>query len=155
MKKFYTSIGFVAALLLTFSVASSQKVPDHWLDHDIFGNKRILLVCNTGIDNPSKRVLPAMDWEGFAERDVVVVAMSRGGVKILNADGTRDFPSSDSLSQVHQRKKCDSGIDFNLIGKDGGVKKRWSDTVWTEDLFTTIDAMPMRRYEMRLKKSQN
>ena len=39
-----------------------------------------------------------------------------------------------------------------LVGKDGGVKLRRSRPVAPEDLFELIDAMPMRRREMREKK---
>lgn len=148
-------MGLVGTLLLTSDIAYSQRNPEHWIDHDIFGNTRILLVCNTGIDDPVERILPAMDWQGFVERDVVVVTTALGRVEILNPDGTRDFPSSNTLTQIHQRKNCKRGIDFNLIGKDGGVKRLWSDVVWTEDLYKTIDAMPMRRFEMRQQKDKN
>ena len=151
MKNFCASIGFVGALLLTPSVANSQKTPEHWLDHDVFGEKRIFIVCDSGIDDPLERVLPAIDWQGFEERDIVIVIKGPGGVEILNSDGTHNFPSSNTLTQINQRKKCPRGVDFNLMGKDGGIKKIWSDVVWTEDLYATIDAMPMRRFEMRQK----
>ena len=36
-----------------------------------------------------------------------------------------------------------------LVGKDGGVKMRSTRTIPTEELFRTIDAMPMRQQEMR------
>jgi len=36
-----------------------------------------------------------------------------------------------------------------LIGKDGGVKGRWDSPVDMDALFGLIDAMPMRRQEMR------
>ncbi len=36
-----------------------------------------------------------------------------------------------------------------LVGKDGGVKERWSEAVAPEKVFALIDAMPMRQREMR------
>lgn len=36
-----------------------------------------------------------------------------------------------------------------LVGKDGGVKERWDDQVDPQTVFALIDAMPMRRSEMR------
>lgn len=96
-----------------------------------------------------------MDWQGFVERDLVIVTMRSGQVEILNADGTRDLAPSDTRAQIDQSNHCNRGTDFNLIGKDGGVKKRWSDAVLIEDLFAAIDAMPMRRYEMQQEKRQN
>ena len=155
MRLFCTYISLVGALVLTSNNAYAKQVPEHWLDHDVFGKTRILLVCNSGIDEPLERMLPTMDWQGFEERDLIIVTMALGRVEIINAEGTRNFPSSNSLTRIHQSKKCNPEIDFNLIGKDGGVKRRWSDVVWIEDLFATIDAMPMRRYEMRQRAGKN
>ncbi len=151
MKRVFALIGFMGTLVFTSSIANSERTPEHWLDNDVFGEKRILIVCNSGIDDPLERVFPKMDWQGFLERDIVIVIKGPRGVEILNSDGTRDFPSSNTLTQIHQRNKCPRGIDFNLMGKDGGIKKVWSGVVWTEDLFATIDAMPMRQFEMRQK----
>ena len=36
-----------------------------------------------------------------------------------------------------------------LVGKDGGVKLRQAEPIHSDDLFSTIDAMPMRRHEMK------
>ena len=41
------------------------------------------------------------------------------------------------------------GFAVVLVGKDGGVKKVWRDPVDPKSIFTIIDAMPMRRQEMR------
>lgn len=38
-----------------------------------------------------------------------------------------------------------------LVGRDGGVKVRSDEPVPTPDLFARVDAMPMRRREMREK----
>jgi len=40
-----------------------------------------------------------------------------------------------------------------LVGKDGGVKLRQEAPIKLMDIFALIDAMPMRREEMRQKKS--
>jgi hypothetical protein len=42
-----------------------------------------------------------------------------------------------------------SGFGVELVGKDGGVKARWGDVVGREELWARIDAMPMRRRELR------
>ncbi|KUF12846.1 hypothetical protein AVJ23_01895 [Pseudoponticoccus marisrubri] len=41
------------------------------------------------------------------------------------------------------------GFTVLLVGKDGGVKLRSDEPIATDDLFSTIDAMPMRQREMR------
>ncbi|WP_083803387.1 DUF4174 domain-containing protein [Sagittula stellata] len=40
------------------------------------------------------------------------------------------------------------GFDVLLVGKDGGVKLRQSTPLSVDELFSAIDAMPMRRREM-------
>ena len=58
-------------------------------------------------------------------------------------------------SEASCRKKYDSHLKegdlFNilLIGKDGGVKSVWSRVVETKEIFALVDAMPMRRSEMK------
>ena len=145
-------MSLVGAFLLTANIADSQQSSDSWLDNDIFAKPRIFLVCSNGAEDPLRGIFPSMDWSGFVERDLVIVTMKSGQVEILNADGTRDLPSSDTRAQMNHKNICERGTDFNLIGKDGGVKKRWSDEVLIEDLFAAIDAMPMRRYEMQQEK---
>jgi hypothetical protein len=39
-----------------------------------------------------------------------------------------------------------------LVGKDGGEKARWSGPVSPREVFDRVDAMPMRRREMREKE---
>ncbi|GAB2454614.1 hypothetical protein GCM10011375_02140 [Hymenobacter qilianensis] len=43
------------------------------------------------------------------------------------------------------------GFALVLIGKDGGVKRKETEPIDPKALFETIDAMPMRRQEMREK----
>ena len=40
------------------------------------------------------------------------------------------------------------GFEVLLVGKDGGVKLRQETPLSVDDLFATIDAMPMRQREM-------
>ena len=46
----------------------------------------------------------------------------------------------------------DPGFAVVLVGKDGGVKRVWRGVVEPKQLFGVIDAMPMRREEMRGKR---
>ena len=41
------------------------------------------------------------------------------------------------------------GIAAALVGKDGGVKARWSEIVEPDAVFDLVDAMPMRIREVR------
>jgi hypothetical protein len=46
----------------------------------------------------------------------------------------------------------DSGFEIILIGLDGEIKLRQDEVVDTESLFARIDAMPMRRQEIKNSK---
>jgi hypothetical protein len=41
------------------------------------------------------------------------------------------------------------GFQVELTGKDGGVKARWDNLVGVAELWARIDAMPMRRRQLR------
>ncbi len=73
------------------------------------------------------RVRPALD-----ERDIAVVLEARPGSPLRKSLG------------VGER-----GFAVVLVGKDGSVKHVWHDPVEPRRIFTLIDAMPMRRREMR------
>jgi hypothetical protein len=55
--------------------------------------------------------------------------------------------AADRELDVHEREAA--GFTVELLGKDGGVKARWGDVVGREELWARIDAMPMRRRELR------
>jgi hypothetical protein len=42
-----------------------------------------------------------------------------------------------------------SGFQVELLGKDGGLKARWDNLVGVSELWARIDAMPVRRRELR------
>ncbi|MBD2772442.1 DUF4174 domain-containing protein [Iningainema tapete] len=72
---------------------------------------------------------------GFADRDLVLV-------QVL----------ADEESNANLRDRFDVGKDdfrVILVGKDGGVKSRYNSPVQAKAIFNEIDAMPMRRQEMR------
>jgi hypothetical protein len=74
--------------------------------------------------------------DGYNERDLVVLAESDG-----------DGP-------LHRRFHAPAGeFRVMLIGKDGHTALERSKPVGNQELFGRIDAMPMRRQEMRSKGS--
>ncbi len=71
---------------------------------------------------------------GLRERDMALIAVSnRGGRQELR----RAYHVAPGQFEVV------------LIGKDGGVKLRSRSLVSPQEIFRTVDAMPMRRQEMR------
>ncbi|TXM92266.1 DUF4174 domain-containing protein [Methylobacterium sp. WL30] len=75
---------------------------------------------------------------GFGERDLVVVEAVGEGESAAAIRRQLRLPA-DAFHAV-------------LVGKDGGVKITASDPIPVLRLFSTIDAMPMRRDEMRRQR---
>lgn len=83
--------------------------------------------------------------DGLAERDMLVLGVTAqdvttifGSVSGFDIDAVRNNAGANG----------DQQFEAVLIGKDGGVKQRWTTLVRPETLFATIDAMPMRANEM-------
>ncbi|WP_166395049.1 DUF4174 domain-containing protein [Rubrobacter marinus] len=84
--------------------------------------------------------------DGFAERD-----LRRGD---LFGDGTGNFDGAPvppaEVAAVRERFGVEPGaFTALLVGKDGTVKHRSDEPVGLEELYALVDAMPMRRREMR------
>ena len=82
---------------------------------------------------------------GFSERDVVVVFVVGGSVTAEL--GGKPGQSADALRARYGVGK--SEFKAVLVGKDGGAKLSSGKPLSAATLFGTIDAMPMRRDEMR------
>lgn len=77
------------------------------------------------------------------ERDVVQMELTN--------DNT-DAPSQAFLQQELDVQPM--AFQLILVGKDGGVKYRTTKATKPQEIFSTIDAMPMRQSEMREKGKQ-
>ncbi|MCJ2064760.1 DUF4174 domain-containing protein [Methylobacterium sp. J-088] len=73
--------------------------------------------------------------EGIAERDLVVLEAVGSGAEARTLRAALGLPD-DSFRAV-------------LVGKDGGAKLTAAAPIPPKRLFSTVDAMPMRRAEMR------
>ena len=71
------------------------------------------------------------DKAGIAERDIKITLVPTG-------------------NEIHKKYKAKEGaFTIILVGKDGGEKHRTHAILQSQELFSIIDAMPMRRSEMR------
>ena len=84
--------------------------------------------------------------DGLAERDMLVLGVT--GQSVATLFGNLASFDVDAVRRTAGRNSAEP-FEVVLIGKDGGVKKRWTMPVSPEALFTIIDAMPMRANEMR------
>ncbi len=95
-------------------------------------------------------------------RPVIVLSDARDDPRVAKQiqalDGTRPELSSRNIQVLQEagsdgplRKKLGvetRGFAVVLVGKDGTVKKVWRAPVDPKQIFTIIDAMPMRQNEM-------
>ncbi len=96
-------------------------------------NRRVVLLLASRPDDPAlqaQQAALAPHVPGLAERDIVV---------IVSAD-----PALRRRLSVPAE-----GFAFLLLGKDGGVKLRSATPMAFGELAALVDAMPMRRDEMR------
>ena len=87
----------------------------------------------------------ASNKAGFSERDMVVIY-------VIGDQVVADLGPAPGLSARALRQRYGVGTeDFRaiLVGKDGGAKRTSPEPLTAKVLFATIDAMPMRRDEVR------
>jgi len=83
---------------------------------------------------------------GVKERDLVVYTVLTNELRARMGEAKSDGEPAKIRQTLEVRP---DEFRFILIGKDGTVKLNESKVVATEKLFKRIDAMPMRKREMR------
>lgn len=84
--------------------------------------------------------------DGLAERDMLVLGVI--GQDVITVFGQLSGFDAEAVRHAAGGNSAEP-FEAVLIGKDGGVKQRWTKPVSPEALFAIIDAMPMRTNEMR------
>lgn len=110
---------------------------------------RVLLVFAPSANSPAyqrQMQLFQSQQAGFKERDLLLVELLTEGT---SRAGEQPIGEAD-VERVRSRFKI-APQEFRviLVGKDGTAKRRDSNPVKPEVIFSEIDAMPMRRREMR------
>ncbi|MEM7652729.1 MAG: DUF4174 domain-containing protein [Pseudomonadota bacterium] len=121
--------------------------------NDFAWERRPLLIFAPSPDTPlvrDQRAALAAEKGGLLERDMLVIEII--GQQVTLDGQVVDPQANPSMSATSLRQRYLVAADRStvlLVGKDTGVKLQQSEAFSTETLFTTIDAMPMRRREMR------
>ena len=127
-----------AALGLLMALASPLQP---YVDHD-----RVLVVSAPSTSDAELRVQEAAiagEMGGMGERDLVVI-------RVVGGEAKDDRGRSLDAAAVRHAAGLEAGrFGAALVGKDGGVKMRRHTAIPIAELFSTIDAMPMRRQEMK------
>ncbi|MEL7031068.1 MAG: DUF4174 domain-containing protein [Pseudomonadota bacterium] len=129
---------------------------------------RLLVVCteDDGLNDPPLMTAQYdeafKDWPGYIDRDLILVWLTEDYVMswhpkphAVKAATLLIGGSETDDTNLRARTGCIPETGFvSLIGKDGDVKLTSPSTVSNQDLFATIDAMPMRQGEMQQPKSE-
>jgi hypothetical protein len=110
------------------------------------GKRRVLVLYAPAASHPEYvKQLRMLDSrkDGLAERDLVQVALT---------DGETDAEARNYLEKELGVRRGE--FNLVLVGKDGGVKYRSQQATETAEIFSTIDAMPMRQNEIRQQGKQ-
>ena len=91
------------------------------------------------------------------QRDLVLIPVLTHVGPQTSANTLRDLhaPVASDSEQIELRQRFHVPINaftVILIGKDGGEKLRCKEPIQSNELFATIDAMPMRRDEMKQRQ---
>ncbi|MBA3423589.1 MAG: DUF4174 domain-containing protein [Rubrobacteraceae bacterium] len=121
------------------------------------GTHRLLLIFAPSASNrrygEQKRLLAAQE-SGFEDRDLLLVRFFDVGTDEADGAAANEPASAEAAEYARREYGVEAGrFAVALVGKDGGVKFRADEPVPAREIFDRIDAMPMRRREMREKDS--
>jgi len=148
-------VAYMLALFFSLTSAAQAHADSGEVSFNPIGTNRIIFVCLTDLPDEAavdvSQTYDRLDWDGFAERHLLVFEVQDTTLYLVQRDGVswRRVEQSGSADALRRRANCRGDLDFVLIGKDGGEKMRWQESLPRRPLFDTIDAMPMRQYEMR------
>jgi hypothetical protein len=115
------------------------------------GRNRLLLIFAPSASDEGyarQRDLLKRHEAGFADRDLLALHLFEDG-----SGGSMGEPVTPEQAAAARREfgVGDGLFAAVLVGRDGGAKLRSGEPVPAPDLFARVDAMPMRRREMREK----
>ena len=128
--------------VLNMNVIHTQNIKSHQWEN------RLLLVITDDVNNEIYKnqitELKSND-KGLKERRLLVYQIKEDSYKtgLLENSG---WQKSSDLYKTY--RKTNTPFEILLIGLDGGIKLRQSRLLTCKDLFSTIDVMPMRRFEL-------
>lgn len=141
--------GFLALGLLAAALACRTPEPQEnsdWFEEARW-SKRLLVLTAEGPEAAVQCALVEAEQEGLQERDLTVLQV---GAEVEHVAGARATDPPPPATAFRDRFGLpERGFQVVLVGKDGGVKLRRDQPLAPGDLWAVIDAMPMRKREMR------
>ena len=135
---------FLAFILLSYNSVAMEASE---IMQALQWHHRVLIIFTPGADDAQFKEQNAMlktQQAGLAERDMVIIRVV--DTAAVSIDGKQHAAT---INSFHKRYDVQPHhFRVVLVGKDGTVKLDQGEPVNTDALFTLIDAMPMRQYEM-------
>lgn len=137
-------------LILLCITALSMSLNGQNLNQHQWKHRVILIIANATENDNYKAQLEEfdVDSDAFKERKLIIYSILPEHYH-LQGKSTSDWIKGSELYKAYNPKKV--AFKVILIGLDGSVKLEQSDILITQKLCSTIDAMPMRRSELRNK----
>ncbi|MCU0390736.1 MAG: DUF4174 domain-containing protein [Thermoflexibacter sp.] len=136
----------IVFLLSTPIIAFSQE--EDYLQEYLWKNRILLIFTKSeqDIDYQEQMKLMNLSQKGLSERNLIVFSIfDKQGKTSTNKE-----VSTYLCKKLRQKFEVDKDIfTVILIGKDGGEKYRSKAVITDKQLFAIIDAMPMRKAEMK------
>ena len=137
----------ILGLILIAQFASGQN---DMLERYQWRNRLILLFGSKSESSVEKQITELeKDPEGITDRDLLIFHIGGDKVSFIGKS-SNPVLSADRLRDRYNKEEHE--FRYILIGKDGGVKLNKKEFVPNEELYSLIDAMPMRQREMRERK---
>ncbi|MDA0784721.1 MAG: DUF4174 domain-containing protein [Proteobacteria bacterium] len=125
---------------------SPSEVGTASMDNYIWKSRPLIVFTPTPGDPLAAGQRAVLDEKGYAfrDRDMILVEVIGDRVSI-NGQTARGLRADDLRARYRVARDMAQAL---LVGKDGGVKLRSKTAFSANELFATIDAMPMRQREM-------
>jgi len=138
----FRSLSLSLLLMMTAAVHANPLEPHRWKHRLI-----VMRLDGEGAMEARAAVERQLErrGEGIADRELVFIDVTPGVEALAGASAL----APRAAEAVRKRLELERGVEFALIGKDGGLKARQRGEFDLDDFFARIDRMPMRRAEMR------
>ncbi len=138
-----TILLFVSALTIHANLLSQDISTHKWQDRVL-----IIFADEEGGHLLKKQIeILKSDEEELEDRKLVVYSIN-GSAYRKGINSNEWVHGSDTFEAF---KDSENNFNVILIGLDGGIKINQSEVLSLDELFSTIDAMPMRRSELRTR----
>jgi len=136
-------------VILSFILMCNLPIPAHGQDlsKHLWKNRLLLVLSDDTLAPDFLKQMESLrsDPDGLEERKLVVYKVTAS--EYQEGINAREWiPSPELYKSYH---KAGNTLEVVLIGLDGSVKHRADSLVPPSQIFSWIDAMPMRRQELR------